>query len=113
MTKANLFQANEQQNLKDLSIKNEKNDSGIDIDAAICGNSKNANNSSTNSSGVIDYGSSNENFTSYNFHIENKTKTNKNGFDIDSSTCTTNTASKFLLFFILKFIQKNNFFQPR
>lgn len=110
MTKANLFQANEQQNLKDLSLKNEKNDSGIDIDAAICGISKNANNSSTNSSGVIDYGSSNENFTSYqnfnNFHIENKIKTNKNSFDIDSSTCTTNTTSKLLLFFILKFISE-------
>ena len=98
MTKANLFQANEQQNLKNLGLKNEKNDSGIDIDAVLCSNSKNANNSSADSSAVNDYGSSNENFTSLqnfnNFQMESKSKMGKNFFDTDSYTFTTNTTSK-------------------
>jgi len=102
MTKANLFQANEQQNLKNLNMKNEKNDSGIDIDGVLCGNSKNTCNSSTVITGITnDFGSSNENFTSLQnfngFQVENKMKSNKNCLDIDSSTCTTNTTSKDIL----------------
>ena len=96
-TKANLFQANEQQNLKNLSIKNEKNDSGIDIDGVLSsGYVKNPNIINTN-----DYGSSNENFHTLqnynNFQLEFKNKTNmkipENCYDVDSSTCTTNTTS--------------------
>jgi hypothetical protein len=102
MTKANLFQANEQQNLKNLNMKNEKNDSGIDIDGVLCGNTKNTCNSTTVITGITnDFDSSNENFTSLQnfngFQIENKMKSNRNCTDIDSSTCTTNTTSKEIL----------------
>ena len=105
MTKANLFQANEQQNLKNLINANDKSDSGIDIDAVMCNSAKmtgNGNNSITGlSTTAIDFGSSTENFTSsaHQNHSQN-TKTNRRSaehcFDIDSSTCTTATTSAHL-----------------